>query len=117
MRSLSFSPDSRYVATGSEDKIAQVWEVSSKQALFTIPHQGPVTSLSFSPDSRYVATWSQDKTAQVSDWHVRDPLAESCKHLTRNLTNKEWQQYAGGEAYQFACPKLPGPAESERLVW
>jgi hypothetical protein len=67
VRQISFSPDSRYVATRSEDETAQVWELSSKQALFTIPHQGAVSSLSFSPDSRYVATGSEDKTAQVSD--------------------------------------------------
>ena len=114
---VSFSPDSRYVATRSEDKTAQVWDLTSKQALFTITHQGPVGAVSFSPDSRYVATASDDKTAQVTGWHTKDPIAESCAHLTRNLTAKEWQQYAGGEPYRFACPNLPGPTESERLVW
>ena len=63
---VSFSPDSRYVATGSEDKTAQVWDLTSKQALFTITHQGPVGAVSFSPDSRYVATASDGKTAQVT---------------------------------------------------
>jgi hypothetical protein len=82
-----------------------------------ITHQGAVQALRFSPDSRYVATRSEDKTAQVSDWHRRDPLAESCAHLTRNLTAQEWQQYAAGEAYRFACRTLPGRDESARLVW
>jgi hypothetical protein len=113
---VGFSPDSRYVATGSDDNTAQVWDLSSKQVLFTITHQGVVRTVSFSPDSRYVAIGSGDNTAQVSDWHVRDPLAESCVHLTRNLTTQEWQQYASGEPYRFACPNLPGPKESGKLV-
>ncbi|MGE0679873.1 MAG: hypothetical protein AB7P69_03040 [Candidatus Binatia bacterium] len=38
-------------------------------------------------------------------------------HLTRNLTDKEWQQYASGESYRLARPNLPGLEESEQLMW
>lgn len=72
---LAFSPDGKYVVSGSEKKIARVWEISTGNEIVTFSHDdSPITSLAFSPDSRYVVSgsndqsWRQDNTARV--WEV-----------------------------------------------
>lgn len=51
-----FSPDSRYLATGSRDKFARVFDASTGKELTRIPHSDFVLGLAFSPDSRKIAS-------------------------------------------------------------
>lgn len=60
-----FSPDSRYVTTASDDQTAQMWEVTRKQFLFTVPHRTERKLFSFSPNSHFFAIKSDDNTVQV----------------------------------------------------
>nr|MDJ0717170.1 hypothetical protein [Prochloraceae cyanobacterium] len=62
---LSFSADSKYLATGSEDNTARLIEVKTGKEIARISHQGSVTDLSFSADSKYLATGSEDNTARL----------------------------------------------------
>ena len=64
----SFSPDGRYIVTGSYDDTAKVWDAATGRELRTLEgHGGSVTAASFSADSRSVVTGSADKTARVWD--------------------------------------------------
>jgi len=40
-------------------------------------------------------------------WKTDDLQAETCKRLTRNLTEDEWRQYLGDEPYRKTCQNLP----------
>ncbi len=64
---VSFSPDGRFVATGSFDQNARVFEAATGKEISKLHHDGAVTAVSFSPDGRLVATGSADKTARVFD--------------------------------------------------
>ena len=69
--SLAFSPDSRYLVSGSGDFNAILWDVSQKRRLHTLAgHTDPIYAVAFTPDSRRVVTGSYDHSLRL--WEVRN---------------------------------------------
>jgi WD40 repeat protein len=65
---VSWSPDGKWLATGSRDGTAKVWEVAGGRELLTLKgHTSAVWSVSWSPDGKRLATASADETAKVWD--------------------------------------------------
>jgi WD40 repeat protein len=66
--SVAWSPDSNYLATGSWDNTAKIWNAKTGTLLHTlIGHHGTVRSVAWSPDGNYLATGSYDRTAKIWD--------------------------------------------------
>jgi len=64
--SVALSRDGQWLATGSQDNTAKVWDVESGEEVITLKgHSSHVYCVAFSPDARYVATGSSDRTAKV----------------------------------------------------
>jgi WD40 repeat protein len=66
---VAVSPDSNYVATGSRDKSAKLWELSTgREVRSFLGHAASVICLEFSRDGKYLITGNGDKTARI--WEV-----------------------------------------------
>jgi len=105
--SVAFSPDSKYVVSGSSDKTARVWEAATGKEIARITHDDFVQSVAFSPDGKYVVSGSNDKTARIWIWQPDDLISNACSYIPRNLTRAEWKQYIGDALpYQAICPNL-----------
>lgn len=67
---VAFSPDSRWIASGSFDRSVRVWNGTSGQFLFSLRgHVSSVYQIAWSPDSRYLLSGSKDSTLKI--WNLR----------------------------------------------
>lgn len=88
LEDLSFSPDSKWVATASKDKIVTLWTLQgTEQAQFTWHYRGSVEHLTFSPDSDTIALSST--SGRIILWHWRQKIDElkdiSCRQVNDYL--------------------------------
>ncbi len=69
VNSVAFSPDSKYLTSGSYDKIVKLWSVESQKEVTTLQgHSSYVYSVAFSPDGKYLASGSGDNKVKL--WNV-----------------------------------------------
>lgn len=74
--SVATSPDSNYVATGSRDKSAKLWELSTGREVRTfLGHDFSVTAIGFTNDGKTLVTGSNDKTVRLWDVNTGEELA------------------------------------------
>jgi WD40 repeat protein len=92
VKTIAFSPIKPWLASGSEDYCARIWELPSGRDLTRVRHGGAVTRVAFNPDGRFVAS---AKGCPGEQW--KDP---SCQALVR-----VWEAATGVEVGQFPHEK------------
>ncbi|WP_157878309.1 CHAT domain-containing protein [Streptomyces torulosus] len=65
---VEFSPESAWLATGSGDQLARIWNAENSHLLCKIHHEDPVVSLAFSPDGSRLVTGTQ---RAVTVWKIQ----------------------------------------------
>jgi len=69
VKSVAYSPDGKYIATGSRDNSVKLWEVATGRELRTfLGHLSTVNAIDFDPTGKLMATGSSDK--QIIIWEV-----------------------------------------------
>ncbi|MCI0714251.1 MAG: protein kinase [Chloroflexi bacterium] len=56
IRAISASPDGKWIATGSNDQTAILWDATTGNVIHTLPHDSYVAAVAFSPDSQFLLT-------------------------------------------------------------
>jgi len=68
VEAVAFSPDGRYVLSGSYDHTLKLWDMTSGREIKTYTgHDGPVISAAFSADGRQFLSGSWDETVKLWD--------------------------------------------------
>ncbi|KAF9884983.1 hypothetical protein FE257_000893, partial [Aspergillus nanangensis] len=74
VRSVTFRPDGKMLASASGDKTIRLWDPITGQCLQTLEgHSEWVRSVTFQPDGKMLASASDDKTIRL--W---DPITGQC---------------------------------------
>lgn len=102
----AFSPDGKFLATGSSDQTVRQWDVASGRELARFHgHSYIVGQVGWSPDGRVIASGGNDGTLRL--WHAVDAPA----------ANTAVSRSDGSSAISFAGDlKLPGQAFNGNIL-
>lgn len=68
IRSVCFSPDGQFLATGAEDHLIRVWDIASQKIRYIFSgHEQDIYSLDYSSSGRFIASGSGDRTVRLWD--------------------------------------------------
>jgi katanin p80 WD40 repeat-containing subunit B1 len=78
INSLKFSPDSKWVASASDDGLVKIWDLKAGRLLTDLKgHTGPVNSLEFHPNEFLLASGSSDRTVRFWDLEKMENVSTS----------------------------------------
>ena len=90
VQSVRFSPDGRWIVSGSWDGTVRIWDVSTGRQMGESMrgHTNWVKSVAFSPDGRWIVSGSADKTVRI--WENKPLMIELEKRrgLCRLMLNE-----------------------------
>jgi WD40 repeat protein len=102
---VTFSRDSRTLATGNTDGTVRLWDLASGQALGApLPGIAQSTAVPiFTPGDTHVIAADDNGRAYLWDIRPASLVRQACKIAGRRLTQEEWDEFLPGRDYDPAC--------------
>lgn len=89
---LEVSPDGKWLATASVDKLVKIWELPSGKEIAKLEgHTGHVWSLAFKPDGSLLASGSADKDVKIWDLKTKE-LKQTVGRHPASVTALVWNR-------------------------
>src|SRR5438067_6079242 len=82
---VAFSPDGKWIASGSQEGAVRVWDTEGKEVAAWTRHQRPVHGLAFTPDSRGLVSAASQPS--VCLW---DLSAKRLRWQTEQMSTTVW---------------------------
>jgi serine/threonine protein kinase len=131
VRSVAFSPNGGYLASGSNDNMVRLWDVSTGemrilgQCDFNESGFSFVSSVCFSPDGRYIASGSSDETVRIWDTQADEMrvLGRGQDSIYAVAFSPDGESIASGSGdgnihlWNFQTGEVTSFAECDSVVW
>lgn len=106
---VGFNNTDSLFLSASRDGTTKIWNTynSRKLPIILDDHDDWVFTATFTPDGNQVVTGSKDKHIRVWTLDYQLLADRICTLISRNLTQKEWNEYIGNDiAYNKTCPSM-----------
>ena len=81
VHSVAISPGGSILASGSEDGIVRLWDLTKDSSAIFSGHSAPVRSVAFSPDGTALASGSHDGRVKLWDVPRKEIIATLARHV------------------------------------
>ena len=104
INTLAFSPDGKWLASGSADRSIRLWSVSDPTlpSILLYGHTNNVAVVRFSPNGRQLASASFDGTVRL--WDVNAILAGLAGRIANDIANTIATEYEFSNTVSFRVP-------------
>jgi WD40 repeat protein len=84
--SLSFTPDSQILTSGSADNTIKFWDITNGKLLTTFSgHPGKVNSVSLSPDAKVLVSGGEDAGVMLWNLDLDNLMQQGCSRISNYL--------------------------------
>lgn len=104
INSIDVSPNERWMASGSNNKIVKIWDIPSSREFTTLgPNDGRINSLKFTPDNRLIAALINHGSIKVWNFVTNELIVEvPADYTARGIEfsdDSKWMYYINQDGF------------------